>query len=263
MKKTIVCVGCSWTYGYGVEADQTYPAHLQNILSDYTVINAGHCGVDIDYAIFSAVRLIEEYNPCFVIFQMTTLDRATLGTDGYSNFLNGVFYDGREDLIYVEPESTQYIRLSGIGDNTKTKFTPGSYLSSDDRKKIDLKKSNFKNTDVEQYKTFISTYTENIIYSNYSHQRTFNTLFLFQQYLINKKINSLYFYWVNYKGSYKESTSNNFFNSNNIIEEPVDAWIKNQHSNKNLYIDNGYHLSSEGNKLLAEEYLFPYIKKLL
>lgn len=263
MKKTIVCVGCSWTYGHGLTADQTYPAHLQNALPDYTVINAGHCGADINYTIFSAVRLIEEYNPCLVIFQMTTLDRATLGTDGYSNFLNGIFYDGREDFIYTEPESTEYVRLSGIGDNTKTKFTIGSYLNTDNQKKIDLKKSNLKNINLEHYKAFVSAHTENIIHSNYTHQQTFNTLFLFQQYLINKNINSLYFYWVNYKGSYKVSNSNKFFNLTNTIEDPVKLWLEQQYLNKNFYIDNGYHLSNDGNKLLVNEYLLPHIKKLL
>jgi hypothetical protein len=155
MKKTIVCVGCSWTYGHGLSADQTYSAHLQNSLSEYNVINAGHCGSDINYAIFSAVRLVEKYNPCLVIFQLTTFDRVTFGTDGYDNFLNDLYYDGRDDNVYFETNMPNYKRVIGIADNIKTKITHGSYTAKDYDIKTELVDSKIKNTSFKDYKKFI------------------------------------------------------------------------------------------------------------
>lgn len=263
MKKTIVCVGCSWTYGHGLTADQTYPAHLQNILSDYTVINAGHCGADISYAIFSAVRLIEEYNPCLIIFQLTTLDRLTIGTDGYDNFLNDTFYDGREDSVYFDNDTIKYKRVIGIADNEKTKITHGSYIANDVDVASELKESKLKHTNVKEYKKFIATNIENILHSNYTHQKIYNDLFLFQQYLKLKRIPLQYFYWLPYENKFKESFASKLFDKSKLISDPVTRWVKRNYPNDNYFIDNGYHFSDEGNKLLAEEYLLPHIKKLL
>lgn len=263
MKKTIVCVGCSWTYGHGLTADQTYPAHLQNILSEYTVINAGHCGADISYAIFSAVRLIEEYDPCFIIFQLTTLDRFTIGTDGYDNFLNNTFYDKRDDSIYFDKDTLYYKRVIGIADNEKTKISHGSYIAKDNDVRSELMNSKLKNINTEEYKKFVATNIENILHSNYTHQKLYNDLFLFQKYLELKKIKHQYFHWLPYQNKFKESFYSKLFDKSTIIEEPVYKWFKRTHPLHNYYIDNGYHLSSEGNKLFVEEYLLPHTKKIL
>ena len=263
MKKTIVCVGCSWTYGHGLSADQTYSAHLQNSLSEYNVINAGHCGSDINYAIFSAVRLVEKYNPCLIIFQLTTFDRVTFGTDGYDNFLNDLYYDGRDDNVYFETNMPNYKRVIGIADNIKTKITHGSYSAKDYDIKTELVDSKIKNTSFKDYKKFISTLVENILHSNYYHQQIYNNLFLFQKYLELKKIKSQYFYWLPYNDKFNLSFNSSLFDNSKLIEEPVSKWLKRVYPQNNYYIDNGYHLSSEGNKLLVEHYLLPYITKLL
>jgi hypothetical protein len=263
MNKIILCVGCSWTYGHGLPADQTYPAHLQNALSEYTVINAGHCGADINYAIFSAVRLIEEYNPCLVIFQLTTLDRLTIGTDGYDNFLNDMYYDGRDDSVYFENDESSYKRVIGIADNNKTKITHASYMASDDDINLTLLESKSKNIDLKKCKNFISVLVENILHSNYTNQRLYNDLFLFQKYLELKKINLQYFYWIPFENRFKESFNSKLFNKSKLISEPVTTWMKRTYPQENYFIDNGYHFSNEGNKLLVEGYLLPYIKKLL
>lgn len=263
MKKTIVCVGCSWTYGYNLPADQTYPAHLQNILTDYTIINAGHCGADISYAIFSAVRLIEEYNPCLVIFQLSSFDRITLGTDGYPNFLNNIYYDGRDDNVYFENNNVDYKRVIGLAHNTKTKITHGSYVANSNELNLELIASNIKNINIKEYKTFMSTLVENILNSNYTHQKIYNDLFLFQQYLKLKKINLQYFYWLPYKNKFKESFNSKLFDKSKLITESATEWITRISPQNNYFTDNGYHLSTGGNKLLAEEYLLPHIKTLL
>jgi hypothetical protein len=260
MNKIIVCVGCSWTYGHGLTPEQTYPAHLQDLLKDYTVINAGHCGSDIGHSIFSAIRLIEEYNPCMVIFQLTTFDRITIGTDGFDNFLSNTYYDGRSDEIYFEDTHLQYKRIIGITDNIKTKITHGSYIANNQDINDEFLNSKAKNLSVREYKTFVSALTENIIHSNYTHQRVFSELFLFQKYLELKNIKSKYFYWLPYEGAFKENYYSNLFNSLNLIKTPVTRWFRNNYLDKNFYIDTGFHLSDDGNKILAEMYLLPFLK---
>jgi hypothetical protein len=261
MKKIILCVGCSWTYGHGLSSDQTYPAHLQNLLNEYEVINAGHCGADINYAIFSAVRLIEEYNPCLVIFQITTFDRVTLGTDGYDNFVSDIFYDGRDDQIYYETADAEYKRVIGIAHNKKTKITHGTYISEDFLD--ELKVSRMKNTTAKEYKKFVSMTVENVLYSNYTHQKLYTDLFLFQQYLKFKNIKSLYFYWIHHKEKFKKNFNSELFDGSNTIDISVKEWFEKNYPNTNFYTDNGYHLSNEGNVILVNQYLHPQLVKIL
>jgi hypothetical protein len=263
MKKTIICVGCSWTYGHGLPPDQAYPAHLQNLLKDCTVINAGHCGSDINYAIFSAVRLVEEYNPSLVIFQLTTFDRITLGIDGFNNFMSDKFYDDRDDEVYIEDPKNIYKRVIGISDNSKTKITHGSYIANKKTRLEELHHSGIKNASLEEYSKFVSIIVENILHSNYTNQRIYNDLFLFQKYLELKKINLKYFQWIDTKQNFNDSFNGRLFDSSKMINELFTVWLKRNYPSKNFYIDNGYHLSNEGNKVLAEEFLYPYIKELL
>lgn len=62
---TIVCVGNSCTFGWGVEADETYSSHLEEIMrsrsgrGDIRVVNAGTPG----YTTFQGLRFLEERLP--------------------------------------------------------------------------------------------------------------------------------------------------------------------------------------------------------
>lgn len=257
MNDVIICVGCSWTYGHGLENKDTYPAILQDKLKKYKVINAGHCGADINYSIFSAVRLIKEFKPRFVIFQITSFDRMTLGTDGYENFLKNSNFSKSDDIYYEDDK--EYIRLLGIGDNIKTKFTHGSFIADDDYKLIDHKDSKI-NSNFKDYKSFVKILFENLIYSDYYYNQNWLNLFLFQQYLEKSNIHGLFFQYLHEQKFAKFPFIKTMINENNFIKPSFRKWLDINYPNKSFFIDNGYHLSREGNQLLVNEYLAPYLK---
>lgn len=263
MNKTIVCVGCSWTYGYGLESRDTYSAILQDHLKNYRVINAGHCGSDINYAIFSAVRLINEFNPDLVIFQITSFDRVTLGTDGFENFLENSFAVRSDDIYYED--NKEYVRLLGIGDNIKTKFTKGSFAVTDQNSQLSHLLESTIRGKLSEYKAFVKILFENIIYSDYQTNQNWLSLFLFQKYLENIKIKGLFFQY-----SYPAQLSMNknilikhVINNENFIKLSFMEWLDKNYPSENFFIDNGYHLSRKGNELFIKEYLMPYLEKIL
>lgn len=260
MNNIILCVGCSWTYGHGLENQDTYPAILQDKLKTYKVINAGHCGADINYAIFSAVRLIDKFKPKYVIFQITSFDRITLGTDGFENFLKQSFFSKSDDIYYED--NIKYLRLAGIGDNVKTKFTHGSYIADDNDKSIEYNDSKIKNS-FKEYKSFVKILFENIIYSDYYSNQNYLTLFLFQQYLDNLNIKGVFFQYLYESRFTKTPVIKTMIDKNKFITPSFRRWLDTTYPNKNFFIDNGYHLSRQGNEILVDEYLMPYLTKLL
>lgn len=238
--KTIACAGCSWTHGYDLENQDTYPYILSNRLKYTRVINAGHNGADIDYAIYSATQLIEKYDINVVLFQLTTLDRITLGTDGYDNFINDRYVDRRKEDIYSVDD-----RLLGIGDNIKTKIAMGSYTSIDkSREHVESKiKSNEK-----EYATFIKLLYENVIFSNYSFYKIKNNLKLFDSFAKSKNCRVYYFRWL-------DSTPISLLCEDlNYKEQAVESII-----DSSLYIDNGYHLDRNGNIELVDKFIIPML----
>jgi hypothetical protein len=260
MNNTVINLGCSWTYGHGLEDSETYSAHLQKLFPKYKFINAGHCGSDIDYAIFSGVKLIEEYNPKAVIFQLTSFDRVTLGTDGFENFLKNDFTINRDSNIYYGDSDKENVRVIGINNGIKTKYTHGSYVASETDRIEELEHANMKQANLKKYKNFVDILYENIVYSEYEFDKKINNLFLFKKYLELKNIKSLWFFWLH---SPNRDFFKNFFKDDNFIDIPLIKWFEKNYPNENFYIDNGYHVSSAGNQILAEHYLLPYIKQIL
>lgn len=261
--KTMIAVGCSWTWGYGLDSGETYPAHLQNCLNDWQVINGGHCGADIDFSIFAAMSLIESIPTDFVVFQISSLDRYTLGTDGFENFLQDRFYDNRDESIYYESHSSRYKRLIGVTDNIKTKYTVGSYSSQDKFKQDEFQNSGMKNLDYKKYNDFVSVLTENISYSTYHFQKNFSNLLIFEHYLRNKNIKSLYFSYMPWSLDVHNSEYfKKFIDFSNVIDTEWNVWLKRKYPDNDYYIDIT-HMNNVGNKVLAEEYLMPCIEKLL
>jgi len=242
--KTIGCVGCSWTYGYGLEREDTYPGILSDRFPDVKVINAGHCGADIEYAIYASTKIIEKYKPKIIFFQLTTLDRMTIGTDGFENFINNRFVDDRKEEIYSIND-----RLLGIGDNIKTKIAVGSYITEDSFK--EYTESQIKATK-EEYKTFVKILYENVIFSNYNFYKTKNNLKIFDEFAKSKKCKVYYFRWLDSIPIQVLAEDLNF------IENSVESLIE-----KNLYIDNGFHLSRLGNLQLVENFMLPILEREL
>ena len=240
--KTVICVGCSWTYGYNIEVEETYPKILEKSLDDTKVINAGHCGADIDYTIYSASKLIDFYRPNLVLFQLSTLDRLTLGTDGYENFINDKFVDSEGERIYQESD-----RLLGIGNGVKTKIAVGSYINKD--KSREFKESTMRTT-IDKYSTFIEVLFENVVHSNYSFYKLKNNLKLFHAYAKSKGTEVIYFRWLN--STPIEPLCENLPYKIQAVEDIIDS---------SLFIDNGFHLDSIGNERVVNEFILPLLKE--
>ena len=252
----IVSIGCSWTYGHGLDSSETYSAHLQNAISQKKVINGGHSGADNEYSVYAGTRLVEEYNPAICIVQLTTFDRITLGTDGFENFEKNS-YSTNQPIYYGKSENTEHLRVIGIGDTVKTKFTPGNYLADKNEKEQIHKQSGVSNNP-KKFNDFTSVLYEDIVFSDFLFHKTINSLWLFHCFLQSKNIKPLYFSWLAlpsafYSTEYYEKIASNF------IHTPVVDYLS---SKNDIFIDNGYHLSNTGNKMLAEEMLLPRINAL-
>lgn len=233
----ILCIGCSWTYGLGVEAHQSYPAHLQNLI-DEKVINAGHPGIDIQYALYSAYRLMQNYDFRLIIFQLTTLDRLSLGLQGKDNFLKGNYYDNRSKEIYFESE--KYYRVKGIGDTKVYPITPANYLKAQNKK-----------TDLDCTVRFLM---ENTIHDNYKQDCLSIMLNNLQQ-----QVPTVFFPWVNWHTEFKNSLMGDKIK---IPDISVKEYLE-QENKTYMYLDNGFHLTDDGNRLVAEKYVRPLIKDYL
>lgn len=229
----ILCVGCSWTYGLGVKPHEAYPAHLQNLLGE-NIINAGHPGTDIQYSIYSAYRLMQNYDFRLIIFQLTTLDRLTLGIEGKNNFLNGNYFDNRSKEIYFETEN--YCRVGGIGNNKLYPITPANYLESQNKK-----------TELEHTVKFLM---ENSIHDNYKQDCLSIMLNGLQ-----KQVPTVFFPWVNWHTEFKDSLMGNTIQ---IPKISVKEYLEKEDMTY-TYLDNGFHLNNEGNKFIAEHYVAPLI----
>jgi hypothetical protein len=262
MNNTVVSVGCSWTYGHGVKPSETYSAYLQQTFPDYKFINGGHCGADTDYAIFSGVKLIEKYKPKVLIFQITTFDRYTLGTDGYRNFIKGVTPVTYNSNIYYEDESdnVDYVRVMGINDGVKTKYTHGSYIAKKSDIQEEMENSRMSRVNLTSYKNFVNIMYENLLHSEYENDKKINNLFLFKEYLEKNNIKSLWFSWI---AEPEQNFLNKILPKELYINPHVNSWLKKNYPMRSFFIDKGYHVSPEGNKIIANQYIAPRLKELL
>lgn len=234
----IACVGCSWTYGYNIPYNDTYPSILSDRLSTI-ILNAGHCGADIEYAIYSAKKIIDNYKPKIILFQLSTLDRMTLGTDGYNNFLHEKYVSNKEE-IYLEKN-----RVLGIGDNIKTKFAIGSYFNKD--KKNELLESKIK-SDLIEYESFVKILFENIIFSDYHFYKIKNNLEMLFNYSRSFDSKIVFFRWLN------STPIHELCKGMEYIDRSVEDLTLD-------FIDNGYHLGAAGNTSVVDHLILPYLKK--
>jgi hypothetical protein len=81
-----VAVGCSYTAGTGILADQTYP-----VLMGYE--NWAVPGSDVEYSLWQAHRAVDQ-GASTIMFQLTSWDRITLSNDARHNFSANRSYTG-------------------------------------------------------------------------------------------------------------------------------------------------------------------------
>ena len=233
----IFCLGCSWTSGLGVKENESYPAHLQNLIN-VDVYNAGYPGTDISHAIWTGYRIIQEYKDCdIIILQLSTFDRFTYCDDGKNNFLDHEYYSGNKPYVYDNNDvDTKYKIIYNVHADLEYKLlTQSQYLQSRDQKNSSEKD------------TMISYFYENVAFSDYKIFQVYSYLDMFKAYCNIKNIKLVIFPWL-------ESPE---------IMQPLMTETKpivNIFGKQNL-IDNGFHYNSDGLKLIAEEYVYPMIKE--
>lgn len=98
----IICLGSSNTYGAAVSDGQAYPARLDTLLDarspgKYEVWNAGVNAYVIPQTVAAAGRMIEEYSPDLLLFQMNNCGRRLFLVD--QPFMQ---YFDRDPALYLE-----------------------------------------------------------------------------------------------------------------------------------------------------------------
>ncbi|NDB29802.1 hypothetical protein EB155_08470 [archaeon] len=233
---TILCVGCSWTEGLGVENNETYPAHLQDYINQ-SVINAGYKGTSISHSIWTAYRLIKEYNVKIVVLQLSTDDRWTGCIDGKQNFIDGEFHSGKKEFIYDNGDS-RYKKIHNVhGDFIYKLLTSGEYLQHKEG-----------NEDIDRAMSYIY---ENINHSDYNICLTYSYIDMLYSYCTVNNCTLIVFPWLNHEPYHKLLLTN----EKSVLETFGEKYI--------LPNDKGYHFNSEGLQKVAIEYVYPMIKDYL
>lgn len=229
----IACVGCSWTYGLGVKDNESYPAHLQDYL-DIPVINAGFLGSSVMHSIWTAYKLLKEYDIKIVLLQLSTYDRWTSCIDGRTNFIEDRPTSGAEEYIYDSDElQSPYKRVFNVSaDYYYHLLTQAQYL---------------KHKDGSEPKDIAMSYLyENVIYSNFHFSQLNSQIDMLNSHCEYNNSKLVVFNWIKQPSEFTQ-------NKLSVYETFGDKYI----------IDNGYHYNSKGLKRVATEYVYPLIQKFL
>lgn len=246
----ILCVGCSWSSGYGINMNRAYPKVLEELISGSKVINLATPGTSFIHAIHTIFDGVETHKPDLVVFQGTTLDRVTFGVNGYSNFIKETYLPHERILLHI----TQEVLLKAV-DKDRDYFKK---LASDIR----------YSGDIDELVSAVKFYGLHTMYDHFTLDNYMINLASLQTYLREKNIKHLFFPYLHFTWEGRKffniwdtkfGTIPNMFN---IIREPFETWLKN-YTDKNYYIDKGFHLNEEGHSILAREYLLPKLKQVI
>jgi hypothetical protein len=228
----ILCVGCSWTYGLGVKDSETYPAHLQDYIGK-PVINAGFPGTAISHSIWTTYKLLKEYDIKIVILQLSSYDRWTGCIDGKRNFGLAQYTSGIEEYIYDSDEqASPYKRVyNASAEYHYHLLTQGKYLEHKDG-----------NTEQDIAMTYLY---ENVIPSDYQYSFLCSQLDMLKSHCEYNGCKLFIFNWL--------EQPNPFVHNVSVYETFGDTYV----------IDNGYHYSNEGLRLVATDYVYPNIKEYI
>ncbi|MBA10140.1 MAG: hypothetical protein CMC73_02905 [Flavobacteriaceae bacterium] len=231
----ILTIGCSWTFGTGVESNETFSAYLQDKCGT-TVINGGHAGIDNAYAVYSAYRLYQKYKPKVILFQLTTFDRMQISISGKKNFLDKRFHDNLEQPVWTR--EGKHTRLWGITEEKTHKITVGEYSNSLSKK-----------SDIDTTTKFLY---ENHTFSTLATEQLMCQLDMLKSYIENFGDKIIFFPWVPTPVDVEKVLPVP------VHQESVHNFLDNSH-----YIDNGYHISPQGHKLVADEYIYPMVRSAI
>jgi hypothetical protein len=106
----VLALGCSFTYGDGCRAEDTYP-HLVARELGGTELNAGKCAYGLAQMLLLARRLIPQYRPDYVLVQFSTW----LPGRGTSGFARATFGRVPVPFLLLRPDGTTDVHAPAFG----------------------------------------------------------------------------------------------------------------------------------------------------
>lgn len=268
----ILCVGCSWTYGSRLESNQTYPFFLEQYLNErshsVSVFNGGLQAADLNLSIMTLFRLEELINPDIVVFQITTADRSLFGLDGFFPFCDKEYEPSSSD-IQINDENPS--RLFNIDDFNKLRMTPGiaesAIIGANQHTIQDIFEKeievNNKTANIKDFVAFCKFWGENISLSRIQNLSFLKDLILLQSYFKNNNKKVLFLFYV-FNPFMTELYLYDKLDMKIFLHQPVYDFIRDRFKKKipdTIFIDDNYHLSKEGNKLIVDEYIGPEVER--
>lgn len=239
MKKLLIA-GCSHSVGLGLDKNQPTWYELFALDYKYSITNVALAGSSIQYAIHSIIDAIYKNDFDLIFFQLTTLNRYWIPTDGEKPFLT-------DDI-------TNHNDSAPIANH----LTQAEYLSAvDEKSKLEAAVSR------EIFKYFY----EKVIYSTVHNKVIANELYLLQQLCTHRNIPLVLipyddWHWGDISMlSFWKIPESNKIDKRYYIDEPFMSWLRENSNPDDYYLDNGFHLNAEGQYLFVNEYFIPKFKK--
>lgn len=230
MGKSLLVAGCSHSVGFKLKEYEKAWFEIFAEKYNYMITNVAQSASSINFSIDAIIRELEKNTYDLILFQLTDLERISIGVNGRQNFVKGKVEDTKEVIEHI---------------------TVARYLDAVDKKQNGIK--------------FIY---ENILFSDFYLNNLINNLVLLQKFtkLLNTKLVLLpydYNNWdINRKSSIWNLKNSQKINRDYYVEEPFLKWLKTNYNYDDYFLDKGFHLNQEGQKLFTFEYLIPNLKKL-
>ena len=235
MKKMLLS-GCSHSVGLGLNDIKKSWGNIFAKNNNYELTNVAHNGCSLQYSIQQIINKIFEEKYDTIILQLTDFCRYPIPFNGENIFFSNNITDANKNISDV------------------FHLNRGFYLEANDGYKFDIK------TEV------INFFYEKVIYSTFYLNTVINEIYLLQQLLKKMEIDFILIPYDDYAWGYDSMMSIwKFENSKKIdktryIDCPFMKWLKDNYNPDDFYIDKGFHLSEEGHRIFAEEYLPSFIK---
>lgn len=159
----ILCLGDSYTFGYGVDDAQTYPAQLESLLAraypeaGVAVLNAGVPRYGLDDAISFFRRKGPAIKPSLVIFQFFLNDlQDMVRQPPFGDFLLQNFQAPRPNALQRLAGRTELYRFAQKLNIARANRTPA--YASDEQRRLFVQGSPFRDSLTPRQRELVSTY---------------------------------------------------------------------------------------------------------
>lgn len=233
--KKLLLAGCSHSVGVGLKQEEKHWGKLIAEKVGYQLVNIAKAGSSLQYSTQGVINYVLDNEVDTVVLQLTTFDRYPIPCDGEKRFL------------------TNSILSKDIDNPDLFHLLPANYLQSIDNQKFPVPKE------------VIRFFYEKITFSTFYLNTLINELALIQNLLNSRGIRFIvipyddYFWGTESQISIWKYPRSSKLKFDEYIQVPFMKWLRDNYNDKDYYIDNGFHLNSEGHRLFAEEYIPSYI----